>query len=63
MTDEEHDHEIKEATRQSPVVVGQPASEAMKALGVKPDGLSGQRAKHDEKVSDHWVAALGVGSP
>ena len=52
MTDEEHDHEIKEAMRQSPVVVGQPASEALKALGIKPDGLSGQRAKHDEKVSD-----------
>ena len=49
MSDEEHDAEIKEAMKRTPVVVGQPASEALEALGVRPDGLSVAKSKHDEK--------------
>ena len=53
MSDEEHDAEIKEAMKRTPVVVGQPAPEALEALGVRPDGLSVAKSKHDEKESDH----------
>ena len=53
MSDEEHDAEIKEAMKRTPVVVGQPAPEALEALGVSPDGLSVAKSKHDEKESDH----------
>jgi hypothetical protein len=53
MSDEEHDAEIKEAMKRTPVVVGQPAPEALEALGVRPDGLSFAKSKHDEKESDH----------
>ena len=49
MSDEEHDAEIKEAMKRTPVVVGQPASEALEALGVRPDGLSVAKSKPMKK--------------
>ena len=53
-TDSEHSEEIKNAMRQSPVLLPQTADEAITALGIKARGVGVKgTSKHDEKVSDH----------
>ena len=39
--------------RASPVGIGQPPSEAMESLGIKPGEVGATKRKHDEQVSDH----------
>ena len=51
-TDAEHEEEVRRAMRDAPVTVGQPARDALEALGVQAEAL-GTKGKHDPKVSDH----------
>ena len=53
-TDEEHDQEVKEAMRRTPVEVPQTANEAIEALGIRQKGIGSEtKRKHDVSVSDH----------
>ena len=53
LTDGEADHEIRAACQKAPVSAGQDAASALEALGVNPQGVSKNKGKHDEQVSDH----------
>ena len=53
LTDGEADQEIRAACQKAPVSAGQDAASALEALGVNPQGVSKNKGKHDEQVSDH----------